>query len=52
MKIMTIPASWKIPEWCTENFLRTVIGEGIPPLLVKVFFEELIKIEKKNERKN
>tara|TARA_B100000780_G_C21104459_1_gene445916 strand:+ start:249 stop:1409 length:1161 start_codon:yes stop_codon:yes gene_type:complete len=52
MKIMTIPTRWKIPEWCTENFLRTVIGEGIPPLLVKFFFEELIKIDKKNERKN
>ena len=52
MKVMTIPTNWKIPEWCSENFLRTVIGEGIPPLLVKAFFKELIKIEKDNERKN
>ena len=50
MKVMTIPTKWKIPSWCSENFLRTVIGEGIPPLLVKKFFQELIRIHKKNEK--
>ena len=52
MKLMTIPANWKVPKWCSENFLRTVIGEGIPPLLVKNFFIELLKIDKLNGRKN
>ena len=52
MKLMTIPVNWKIPKWCSENFLRTVIGEGIPPLLVKNFFIELLKIEELNGRKN
>lgn len=52
MKLMTIPVNWKIPKWCSENFLRTVIGEGIPPLLVKNFFIELLKIDKLNGRKN
>ena len=47
MKIMSIPENWKIPSWCSENFLRTVIGEGIPPLLVKKFFVELLQIYKK-----
>tara|TARA_B100002019_G_scaffold283037_1_gene288964 strand:+ start:130 stop:1275 length:1146 start_codon:yes stop_codon:yes gene_type:complete len=50
MKVMTIPTKWKIPSWCSENFLRTVIGEGIPPLLVKIFFQELIRVNKKNEK--
>ncbi len=48
MKIMSIPTNWKIPKWCSEGFLRTVIGEGIPPILVKLFFTELIKIHKLN----
>ena len=47
MKIMSIPENWKIPSWCSENFLRTVIGEGIPPLLVKKIFVELLQIYKK-----
>ena len=50
MKVMTIPTKWRVPSWCSENFLRTVIGEGIPPLLVKIFFQELIRIHKKNEK--
>lgn len=49
MKIMSIPIYWKIPKWCTEGFLRTVIGEGIPPVLVKNFFKELLKINELNE---
>jgi DNA (cytosine-5)-methyltransferase 1 len=52
MKVMSIPENWKIPNWCSESFLRTVIGEGIPPLLVKKFFVQLLKIYKKNERKS
>ena len=35
-----------------RKFPRTVIGEGIPPLLVKNFFIELLKIDKLNGRKN
>ena len=52
MKVMSIPTNWKVPKWCTENFLRQVIGEGIPPLMVKKIFKELIKIDIKNGRKN
>ena len=52
MKVMSIPENWKIPNWCSENFLRTVIGEGIPPLLVRKFFVQLLKIHKQNERKS
>ncbi len=41
MKVMSIPENWNIPDWATENFIRSVIGEGIPPLLVKKIFEVL-----------
>lgn len=41
MKIMSIPDSWPVPEDTSEDFLRRIIGEGIPPLFVKKVFENL-----------
>ena len=41
--LFSLPKNWKTPVWATENFIRTVIGEGIPPLLVKKIFQELVK---------
>lgn len=35
MTITTLPDNWNIPSWVSEHFIRQVIGEGIPPLLVK-----------------
>ncbi len=35
MEVMTLPKQWNIPSWVSENFLRAVIGEGIPPLFLK-----------------
>lgn len=40
--VTSLPTDWDIPEWATETFIRNVIGEGIPPLLVKRIFNELI----------
>lgn len=45
MLAMSLPKDWDIPEWATEAFIRSVIGEGIPPLLVKKIMKELIKHE-------
>lgn len=42
MKVMSIPESWPVPEDTSEAFLRSVIGEGVPPLFVKRVFEQLI----------
>lgn len=42
MKISSIPDNWNIPIGTPEAFLRSVIGEGIPPLFVKKVFENLI----------
>jgi DNA (cytosine-5)-methyltransferase 1 len=40
--VSSLPVNWNIPPWASENFVRTVIGEGIPPLLVKKLFQELL----------
>lgn len=33
--VSSLPRNWNIPDWASDNLIRTVIGEGIPPLLVK-----------------
>lgn len=43
MRVMSIPDDWNIPDWAEESFIRAVIGEGVPPLLMKKIFDELIK---------
>lgn len=39
----SLPSDWNPPEWASDNFIRCVIGEGIPPLFVKKVFLELRK---------
>ncbi len=41
--VSSLPVDWPIPEWAKESLIRHVIGEGIPPLLVKKIMLELIK---------
>lgn len=33
--VSSLPTTWNIPDWATDNLIRTVIGEGIPPLMIK-----------------
>ncbi len=40
--VSSLPLDWSIPDWANENFIRKVIGEGIPPLLVKNIMVPLI----------
>ena len=40
--VSSLPLNWSIPDWAEENFIRSVIGEGIPPLLVKEIMLELL----------
>lgn len=40
--VSSLPKSWDIPSWANDNLIRTVIGEGIPPLLVKKILKKLI----------
>lgn len=41
MRVMSLPDNWDIPNWASESLVRTVIGEGIPPLAVKKIVEQL-----------
>ncbi|MEG2028291.1 MAG: DNA cytosine methyltransferase [Bacilli bacterium] len=43
MVVTSLPENWNIPSWASEHFIRQVIGEGIPPLLVKKIMMELVK---------
>lgn len=40
--VSTLPLDWPIPDWADETFIRKVIGEGIPSLMVKNIMLELI----------
>lgn len=41
MRIMSLPDDWNIPDWANESLVRTVIGEGVPPLAVKKIVQVL-----------
>lgn len=43
MKISSLPDDWNPPEWASDNLIRYVIGEGIPPLMVKKIMEQIVK---------
>lgn len=41
--LSSLPLNWDIPEWADDVLIRKVIGEGIPPLLIKKAVESLIE---------
>ena len=41
MKLMSIPDNWPLPDDTNPVYLRKVLGEGVPSLLVKKIFEQL-----------
>lgn len=41
MRVMSLPDNWDIPEWASPQLIRTVIGEGVPPLAVRRMVEVL-----------
>lgn len=40
--VSSLPTNWNYPEKYTDNFIRQIIGEGVPPLFIK---EILLGIE-------
>lgn len=42
MRIMSIPDDWPIPTTVSKQYLRHIIGEGVPSLLIKRIFEQII----------
>ena len=45
--LSSLPKDWNIPDWADEKTIRQVIGEGIPPLLIRRAVESLIAELKK-----
>lgn len=42
-RVTSLPDNWNPPEWASENLIRQVIGEAIPPLLIKEIVSILMK---------
>jgi DNA (cytosine-5)-methyltransferase 1 len=40
--VSSLPLDWNIPNWASDVLIRKVIGEGIPPKLIKRAVESLI----------
>ncbi len=40
--LTTLPEDWNIPDWATDNLIREVIGEAVPPLFFKKVLAKLI----------
>lgn len=40
--VSSLPKDWDIPDWADDRLVREVIGEGIPPMLVRNIFKELV----------
>lgn len=41
MRVMSLPDDWRIPDWASPKLIREVIGEGIPPLMIKKIVGQL-----------
>ncbi len=40
--VSSLPVNWNIPDWASEKLIRNVIGEGVPPLLIKAIVQPLV----------
>ena len=40
--LMGLPKEYTLPNFATENFIRKVIGEGIPPLIINKILDTLL----------
>ena len=41
IRVMSLPDNWDIPDWASNQLVRQVIGEGIPPEAVRRIVEVL-----------
>lgn len=41
--VSSLPKDWNVPDWADDKLIREVIGEGIPPMLVKNIVKNLIE---------
>ena len=42
--VSSLPCDINIPEWAEDSFIRKVIGEGVPPLMIKKIMVELLNL--------
>jgi len=47
MVVSSLPSNWDIPDWADNQLIRFVIGEGIPPLMVKKIIEPVMVFERR-----
>jgi DNA (cytosine-5)-methyltransferase 1 len=40
--VSSLPLDWDIPDWASDVLIRKVIGEGIPPLLIKRALQQIL----------
>lgn len=43
MILTGLPDDWEVPEWASENLIRKVIGEGVPPKLIEAIIKNMPK---------
>ena len=43
--VSSLPTNWDIPDWADNQLIRFVIGEGVPPLMVKKIISGVMKYE-------
>lgn len=41
--VSSLPKNWNVPEDCSDTFIRHIIGESIPPLMLKKVLEPILK---------
>lgn len=39
--LTSLPKNWNIPDWASDNLIREVIGEGVPPLLIEAAIKRI-----------
>lgn len=43
MILTGLPDDWEVPDWASENLVRKVIGEGVPPKLIEAIIKNIPK---------
>lgn len=43
--VSSLPTDWDIPDWADNQLIRFVIGEGVPPLMVKKIIKKVMDYE-------
>ena len=44
MLLSSLPKKWSIPDWATNNLVREIIGEGVPPRLLEAALKSLERV--------